>query len=137
MAYSWSTDEDLLAALERFFQGAHNPYAAGTKLKIWLSREHAIGRATAQRGGSRWPLQSVSVSGSEKGSREHPIMQTDWLTRKEAAAYVKLSPKTLANWYSAGLGPPVHTVGGIKYRMSELEAWLSHQDAAKPVPRRT
>ena len=51
------------------------------------------------------------------------------LSSKEAAKYLGLSPKTLANWRSARQGPPFHRLGNgprprIAYRESDLQAWI-------------
>jgi hypothetical protein len=53
-----------------------------------------------------------------------------YLTRVEAAAYLKMSPFTLSNWGVKGVGPKF-TKAGRKalYRIVDLEAFL-HQDLA-------
>jgi hypothetical protein len=54
------------------------------------------------------------------------------LSRRDAAAYLSLSPRTLANWQGRGLGPRSHRVGGRRfYYLSDLEAFVAgHQVAA-------
>ena len=50
------------------------------------------------------------------------------LTREEAAAVLGLSPQTLSNWASTGAGglPYVQVSRrAIRYRLSDLEAWLA------------
>jgi len=52
------------------------------------------------------------------------------LNRREAAAYLKVSPHTLANWKSQGRGPralKVHSL--IRYRQAELDAWLEAENS--------
>ncbi|MGY2061402.1 helix-turn-helix transcriptional regulator [Nocardia gipuzkoensis] len=51
--------------------------------------------------------------------------KTVWLTRAEVAARAKLSPKTLANWASAGKGPRFFRIGGgrCRYRLDDVIAW--------------
>lgn len=51
-----------------------------------------------------------------------------WLTPKEAAAFLGFTPKTLANWRSARIGPAYSVIGArVRYRYSALVAF---QDAA-------
>jgi hypothetical protein len=46
----------------------------------------------------------------------------------EAAQYLGKPEKTLANWRSAGIGPPYYRVGGsIRYDVADLDAWLAEQ----------
>lgn len=55
-----------------------------------------------------------------------PIAPGTRLTPDEAADYLGLSPKTLANWRSAGTGPTHLRVGGrIQYRVQDLDEFLS------------
>lgn len=49
------------------------------------------------------------------------------LTRQEAAAFLGVSPQTLANWATTGRGRiPFVRVSkrAVRYRMSDLERWL-------------
>ena len=51
-----------------------------------------------------------------------------FLTRPEAANYLRVSPKTLAKWAWAGMGPDYFRVGGrVAYDKSDLETWLERQ----------
>jgi predicted DNA-binding transcriptional regulator AlpA len=52
-----------------------------------------------------------------------------WLTRKEAAAHMRLSTATLANWASLDYGPAYVRIGKgrVLYKMSDIEAWLESQ----------
>jgi excisionase family DNA binding protein len=63
-----------------------------------------------------------------KTKTQNPEM-TVWLTRKEAAAYLRLSPATLANWASIGGGPGYQGIGRgrVLYRLADVEAWMSLQ----------
>ncbi|TDB86444.1 DNA-binding protein [Actinomadura sp. KC216] len=46
-------------------------------------------------------------------------------TPKEVAAYLRKSPKTLANWRSQGIGPKPRKVGhSVLYRRRDVDAWL-------------
>ena len=54
-------------------------------------------------------------------------IETPWMTTAEAAAYLRRSPLTLANWRREKVGPPWHQPGGehgnIIYHRDELAAW--------------
>lgn len=53
-------------------------------------------------------------------------MVTDVLTTKEAAAYVRLGAPTLERFRVTGDGPTYLKLGGaVRYRRSELDAWLA------------
>ena len=58
-----------------------------------------------------------------------PMAAAIWLTRKEAAAFLRLSPATLANWASMDAGPPYMRLGGGRtlYRQEAIESWLLAQ----------
>lgn len=62
-------------------------------------------------------------------SREHAVMPS------EAARYLGVATKTLANWRSAGKGPQYirHGVGSVAYLQSDLEAY---REAQRVVPAR-
>ena len=58
-----------------------------------------------------------------------PINERGWLTTKEAAWFLRASPRTLERWRVTGEGPKFHKAGrGLRsrvlYRESELVAWL-------------
>jgi hypothetical protein len=47
------------------------------------------------------------------------------LTRSDAAAYLGVSAKTMANWGGRGLGPASIRVGGRRfYRIADLDAFI-------------
>lgn len=51
-----------------------------------------------------------------------------FITPSELAQRWRISAQTLANWRSAGRGPPYIRLGrGILYRLSEIEA-LEHEE---------
>lgn len=49
-----------------------------------------------------------------------------WLTSEEAAAFIALTPGTLANWRSRGIGPKYAKPSPkrVLYRDTDLEAWV-------------
>jgi excisionase family DNA binding protein len=49
-------------------------------------------------------------------------------TTDELAKKLKIKPKTLSEWLSAGKGPPFIRLGKvIRYRESDIKAWLDSQ----------
>ncbi|KPN19225.1 hypothetical protein AO716_05290 [Arthrobacter sp. Edens01] len=55
------------------------------------------------------------------------------LTRVEVAAWLQISPKTLANWSSNGVGPrPLKLHGFVRYKRATVHAWIERaaRDAA-------
>ncbi len=56
------------------------------------------------------------------------------LTSPEAARYLRLSERTLAYMRARGDGPRftrLHSDGrGVRYRLNDIEDWLSRRDAA-------
>jgi predicted DNA-binding transcriptional regulator AlpA len=58
-------------------------------------------------------------------------MSEEFLTTKEAAAFLKLAPQTLNNWRNLGNGPKFRKFGRrVVYARSELMAWAD-QGAAQ------
>ena len=59
------------------------------------------------------------------------ILPDGRLSRKDAAAYLGLSAKTLATWAMTGRGPQGRKVGGrVFYRRDELDQFISGDAAA-------
>ncbi len=51
--------------------------------------------------------------------------QTPWMTTENAAAYLSVSPGTMHNWRSKGVGPTDRTVGRIvRYHRDDLDDFL-------------
>lgn len=70
---------------------------------------------------------------------------TKFLTTKEAADYLKLSPRCLEAYRVRGGGPPYIKLGGprsgrVRYAIEDLEAWLQGlkriSTTAETVPER-
>jgi excisionase family DNA binding protein len=56
------------------------------------------------------------------------------LTRQEAARFLGISPKTLANWASTGRNHlPIIKIGGrlVRYRQSDLDAFATANQIVK------
>ncbi|WP_147137017.1 helix-turn-helix transcriptional regulator [Nocardia ninae] len=54
---------------------------------------------------------------------------TEWLTRAEVSARLKVSVQTLANWAWEGRGPRFARPGGghCRYRLTDVMAWEDEQ----------
>ncbi|MCP1783875.1 helix-turn-helix transcriptional regulator [Bradyrhizobium japonicum] len=51
--------------------------------------------------------------------------KSTWLTRKEAATYLKLGESTLAKLFVAGGGPIAIKIGrSVRYAVTDLDAWM-------------
>lgn len=61
--------------------------------------------------------------------RNEDTEKTIWLTRKEAAEHMRLSPATLANWASLECGPEYVRIGRgrVLYQLADIEAWMQNQ----------
>jgi excisionase family DNA binding protein len=48
-----------------------------------------------------------------------------WMTRTEAARYLKLGESTLAKYFVSGDSPPAAKIGrSVRYRKTDLDAWM-------------
>lgn len=60
-----------------------------------------------------------------------PLDPRTRLTSREAADYLGQKQQTLANWRSAGIGPPFYKVGSsVQYLVADLDAWLEARKVA-------
>lgn len=58
---------------------------------------------------------------------------TELLTIDEVASYLKLPKSTLYSWHHRGEGPQPFKLGKhLRYRVSDLEAWLESQRPPTP-----
>lgn len=60
-----------------------------------------------------------------------------FLNPSEAAAFLRLSPRTLANWRCLGIGPEFERVGrSVRYPVQALDAWIKrdHGSSLAPLP---
>lgn len=62
----------------------------------------------------------------------------DYLRSKQAAVYTGFSDETLRNWRVRGVGPRYQKlVGQIRYRLTDLDAWLDAHFIEVETPART
>ena len=75
-------------------------------------------------------IQQVSIS-----PRSIPVLPDGRLTADDAAAYLGLSPKTLAVWRCQGRGPRFVKFGRVFYFQSDLDAWIAtHERLTQTCP---
>lgn len=128
---TWREDPvlgSLMEIVEGLSQHEPDPFA---DLKVWLG--HRIAELGRRKRASVRPVDHSMARGHlSKASRDVPenVKESSrWLTSKEAALYLRLSEKTLANYRGsalAPLGPRFYKRAGlIRYRSSDLDEWLS------------
>lgn len=60
----------------------------------------------------------------EQDNEQFVALPVKVLTRVEVASILGVAPKTLANWHSSGIGPPVVKLHGlVRYDQSDFIAW--------------
>jgi len=70
--------------------------------------------------------QRQTKSNQQSAQSENINIETPWLTLKEAAAYVKLNKRTLANYVCKGLVPVhINVAGGKRFSKDDLDRWIS------------
>jgi len=65
------------------------------------------------------------------------VIDSDYMTTGDAAAYVKMSRQFLegARYRGDGSGPPYIKIGrSVRYRRSKLDAWMTAHDHAADEP---
>jgi len=57
---------------------------------------------------------------------DHSFEQSRWLTRKEAAGYLRLGESTLAKLFLSGGGPSAIKIGrSVRYSLADLDNWMN------------
>jgi hypothetical protein len=73
-------------------------------------------------------LPGVNLDAAESQIVRISITPDGRLRRRDAAAYLALSERTLANWHSRRIGPRSHRIGGRAfYYVADLEAFVASQ----------
>lgn len=73
---------------------------------------------------------------SRKPSRVVADPQQEILTEGEAAAFLRVKPRTLSQWRWRGTGPTYSKSGGVRYRRTDLLAFIESCAVTPGVPRR-
>ena len=62
----------------------------------------------------------------DAAGREEEETETHYMSTRQVAAYLGLSPRTLENYRCRGGGPPFHVFGGaVRYLLSDVVNWAS------------
>ena len=77
---------------------------------------------------------TVSAPSPSNQETETPLAdQPAFLTTRQAAALLSLSPRTLDRYRVAGKGPPFHRFGSrIAYARADLEEWIAQRRRGEP-----
>jgi excisionase family DNA binding protein len=77
----------------------------------------------------------IVTSGGFDYVRHCLLMRTgEWLSPEELAEELGIPVGTIYQWRYRNVGPPVHKIGRhLRFRRSDVEAWLEQQKCAKPV----
>jgi excisionase family DNA binding protein len=60
------------------------------------------------------------------------------LTSRELADLLAFAPGTIVDWFEAGKLPGFRIGGRLRFRLSEVEAWLEeHRGSVQAAPRQT
>ena len=63
---------------------------------------------------------------NEQQQKTNPLQQKQLLSRRDLEAMGLVKEQTLARWSMLGIGPPeIKLNGAVRYRRSDVEAWLS------------
>lgn len=69
----------------------------------------------------------------DTGTNTPPSVLSQYLTRKQLAAELGVTVRTISRWRWERKGPAAHIIGGrVYFKRSDVEAWLEKQreDAA-------
>ena len=77
-------------------------------------------------------LSVINILCRFRGNRMTTVAVTHgerFLTRQEAAEFLKLKPQTLSNWGMTQKYLPVYKIGGrcVRYKLSDLEHFMEEQ----------
>lgn len=65
-------------------------------------------------------------------SDNHETLKSPLLSTQEAAGYLRVNPRTVANWRYRGYGPRFVRIGHLAfYRQKELDEWLEQNIHAR------
>ena len=137
------------AFVEKLRQGASIRLTAVQRVRTWMrataseAQRAAIARALA-RSDEAAPaldpdpaaldaLTGSAGSPSDREAQSSPEDQPAFLTTRQAATLLSLSPRTLDRYRVAGKGPPFHRFGSrIAYARADLEEWAAQRRRGRP-----
>ena len=111
----------------RLGQGRSPTLGTVDRVSAWMA-DHASAaeleavRAAAEDGA---PADAVDTTGQEGRKMNEP---THYMSTRQAAAYLGLSPRTLESYRCRGGGPPFHVFGSVvRYLLSDVVKWASER----------
>ena len=114
-------DPSFVARLRR---GASPRLETVDRVRVWMARSTSAAERWAideamSRNGLPWPTVF-------NGASSMSDTDTGYMSVREAAAFLALSPRTLDRYRVDGGGPPFHKFGSsVRYARADLEAWAS------------
>ena len=95
------------------------------KVSAWMADNASAAELKAVRAAveDASPAGPFDAAGREERERES---ETHYMSTRQVAAYLGLSPRTLENYRCRGGGPPFHVFGGaVRYLLSDVVNWAS------------
>ena len=101
----------------------------------WLVNgvRHLRAQGDAEDPGAATPAETAAPTETPEGTGTAETLEPVWLLEREAAAHLRVSPRTLQHWRLRGGGPPFHRpkrAGIVRYRLDELDTWLGDGHAS-------
>ena len=118
--------------VSRLRRGASPTLATVDRVRAWMAAQGSGAGARAIRTAAAVPPESARVRPSSPIQRPgEPTMDDHdsafaYLSTREAAAALRLSPRTLDRYRVSGAGPVFHKFGNrVRYARSDLESWAA------------
>ncbi len=117
----------------RLRRGASPRLTTVDRVRAWMAAHASTEEARAIRAGvtDKNPFAGTFPPGSSTHKREGDTRMNDnngrhYLSTREAAAWLGLSPRTLDRYRVSGAGPVFHRFGSrVRYLLADLETWAS------------
>ena len=109
----------------RLEQGRSPMLGTVDKVSAWMADNASVAELEAVRAAveDASPAGPFDAAGREEKERES---ETHYMSTRQVAAYLGLSPRTLENYRCRGGGPPFHVFGGaVRYLLSDVVNWAS------------
>ncbi len=114
-----------LSFVTRIRRGASPRLDTADRVLAWIAEhcseaERAAIREAVRNGGT--PVAAISTAHSETAMLDNEI----YMSTREVAAFLGLSPRTLDRYRVTGDGPPFHRFGNrVRYARADVEAWAA------------
>ena len=111
----------------RLEQGRSPMLGTVDKVSAWMADNASAAELEAVRAAVEddSPAVPFDAAGREERKKERET-ETHYMSTRQVAAYLGLSPRTLENYRCRGGGPPFHVFGGaVRYLLSDVVNWAS------------